>query len=57
MFVFNGQQIETDSHGYLKTAMNGPKRWCQYSLNLEEIRTHRATLGNYPFCAPVLFKI
>ena len=37
MFVFNGQQIETDSHGYLKTANEWTEEMVPILAELEEI--------------------
>lgn len=54
MFVFNGKEIETDSHGYLKIAMN--EDMVPILAELEEI-DNRTAPGNYPFCSTVLFGI
>ena len=37
MFVFNGQQIETDSHGYLKNSNEWTEEMVPISAELEEI--------------------
>ncbi|MGM7603880.1 sulfurtransferase TusE [Proteus mirabilis] len=37
MFVFNGQQIETDSHGYLKNSNEWTEKMVPILAELEEI--------------------